>query len=174
MKRNITEMSTKPIDIDERGERGRQNFLGGLNCTQSVVAAFSDLFPDDDPLTLLRMAASFGGGMGRLRLTCGAVTGLAMLAGLENGPTTGDMAARTRNYALVQRLAEEFKRENDSLICSELLGLRTGAVEPPRPSDRTTEYYKARPCPRLIECACRIYARHLNEDNSPSLADNQS
>ena len=76
------------------------------------------------------------------------------------------MEARTRNYALVQELAAKFKEENDSLICAELLGMRTGKIEPPRPSERTTEYYRERPCPRLVGCACRIYARHLaNKDD---------
>ena len=157
-------MTNPSIDIDQRGEQGRQNFLKGYNCTQSVVAAFADLFPECDQDTIMRIAASFGGGMGRLRLTCGAVTGLSMLAGLECGnPLPGDLDARARNYALVQELAAEFKEENDSLICADLLGLRAGTIEPPRPSERTTEYYKSRPCPRLIECACRIYARHLQE-----------
>ena len=55
--------------------------------------------------------------------------------------------------------------ENDSLICAELLGMRTGKIEPPRPSERTTEYYRERPCPRLVECACRIYAHHLANKN---------
>ena len=149
------------IDVDERGERGRENFLTGLNCAQSVIAAFADQFPDADIDTAMRMAASFGGGMGRLRLTCGAVSGLAMLAGLECGAVTGDLDARARNYALVQQLAAAFKAENDSLICSELRGLRSGQIDPPRPSERTSDYYRSRPCPVLIATACRIYARHL-------------
>lgn len=149
------------IDPEARAKAGSNYFLSGYNCAQSVIAAFADLFTDDRD-TLLRMAASFGGGMARLRLTCGTVTGMAMLAGLENGnPEPGNLEARTRNYALVQQLAAEFKQENDSLICRELLGLRSGQVDPPRPSERTAAYYRQRPCPRLIECACRIYARHL-------------
>lgn len=150
------------IDPEQRALMGRDNFMSGLNCAQSVVAAFADLFPDADLNTAMRMAASFGGGMGRLRLTCGAVSGLAMLAGLECGAATGDLDARARNYALVQQLAAEFRAENDSLICAELLGLRSGQAEPPRPSERTAEYYRTRPCPALIACACRIYARHLD------------
>ena len=153
----------KGINPDERAEQGRNHFLSGLNCAQSVVAAFSDLFPDADIDTALRMAASFGGGMGRMRMTCGAVSGLAMLAGLECGSATGDQDARTRNYALVQELAAAFKAENDSLICAELLGLRSGQIDPPRPSERTAAYYRARPCPVLVACACRIYAQHLAE-----------
>lgn len=150
------------IDIEARAQAGRENFLKGYNCTQSVIAAFADLFPNDDTETLLRLAASFGGGMGRLRMTCGAVSGMFMLAGLENGSATpGNMEACTRNYALVQELGAAFTEVNDSMICATLLGLRTGKIEPPRPSERTAEYYRQRPCPRLIESACRIFATHL-------------
>lgn len=155
---------TRPIDEDALAQRGRDSFLKGYNCCQAVVETFLDFFPDADRDTAMRMAASMGGGMGRLRLTCGAVSGLALLAGLENGnaqPEGPD--SRARNYALVQELAAAFKEENDSLVCAELLGLRSGAIDPPRPNERTTEYYKARPCPKLVECACRIYAQHLKE-----------
>lgn len=162
------------IDIEERGRKGRENFLSGLNCAQSVVATFADLFPDADIPTAMRMAASFGGGMGRLRLTCGAVSGLAMLAGLECGPTTGELDARARNYALVQQLAGQFKAENDSLLCAELLGLRSGQIDPPRPSERTTEYYRSRPCPELIACACRIYARYRLMSSSSAGSDDNA
>lgn len=149
------------IDIEAREKAGRDFFLQGYNCAQSVVAAFCDLFTDDRD-TMLRMAASFGGGMARLRLTCGTVSGMAMMAGLECGsPMPGNMPARTANYALVQQLAAAFKQENDSLVCRELLGLRTGQVEPPCPSERTADYYRQRPCPMLVSCACRIYAQHL-------------
>lgn len=152
------------IDIEARSRAGRENFLKGYNCAQSVIAAFADVYPAADIDTLLRLAASFGGGMGRLRMTCGAVSGMFMLAGLENGSATpGKLDARARNYALVQELGAKFSEENDSMICATLLGLRTGTVEPPRPSERTAEYYRQRPCPRLIESACRIYAQHLAE-----------
>lgn len=158
--------SNVTINADERAARGAQFFSQGYNCAQAVALAFADLYADRvTPEALTLITASFGGGMGRMRLTCGTVSGLAVLAGLENGtldPT--DMAHRTANYALVQKLAGEFKAENDSLICGELLGLRSGQVQPPRPSERTTEYYKARPCGKLVECACRIYARHLLTD----------
>lgn len=162
---NIIDMNSHiTIDIEARAKAGRENFLRGYNCAQAVIAAFADIYPTDAIDTQLRMAASFGGGMARLRLTCGAVCAMAMLAGLENGSATpADIESRTRNYALVQQLAAEFKEENDSLVCATLLGLRTGTVEPPRPSERTAEYYRSRPCPRLVECACRIYARHLAE-----------
>lgn len=157
-------LKSAKIDIEARAQAGKQFFMQGYNCAQAVVAAFADLFPEHDADTLLRIAASFGGGMGRMRMTCGAVTGMFMLAGLENGnPEPGNMEARTRNYALVQQLGQAFEAENDSMICATLLGLRTGKIEPPRPGERTADYYRARPCPALVECACRIFATHLTE-----------
>ena len=85
------------IDIEARAKAGRENFLNGYNCAQSVIAAFADIYPSDDIDTLLRLSASFGGGMGRLRMTCGAASGMFMLAGLENGSATPrNMEARTR------------------------------------------------------------------------------
>lgn len=154
------------IDPTARARQGRENFLKGYNCTQSVLKVFEDIIAErgGDMASLMRAASSFGGGMGRMRLTCGAVSALAMLAGLELGSDTPPaLADKTRNYELVQHLAAKFKVENDSLICSELLGLRTGKIDSPKPTERTAEYYRSRPCPALIACACRIYAEHLNQ-----------
>ncbi len=152
-------------EIQSCVERGVELFKSGYNCAQAVVGAFAHIYgiPED---VALRMSASFGGGMGRMRLTCGAASGMFMLAGLENGcATTESPEKRAENYALVQSLAERFKEENGSLTCAELLGMRTGKIEPPTPSARTQEYYKARPCAMMVESACRIFAEKvLSED----------
>ena len=105
-------------EIDARVARGVELFKNGYNCAQAVAGAFADLYgvPQD---IALRMSASFGGGMGRMRLTCGAASGMFLLAGLENGcATTESPEKRAENYALVQNLAERFKAENRSLICA--------------------------------------------------------
>ena len=149
-------------DIEARVKRGVELFKSGYNCAQAVVGAFSDLYgvPQD---VALRMSASFGGGMGRMRLTCGAASGMFLLAGLENGcATTESPQKRAENYALVQELAAEFKEENGSLTCAELLGLRTGKTESPTPNARTQEYYKNRPCAMMVESACRIFAKKIS------------
>lgn len=149
-------------DIEARVKRGVELFKSGYNCAQAVVGAFADLYgvPQD---VALRMSASFGGGMGRMRLTCGAASGMFMLAGLENGcATTESPQKRAENYALVQELAAEFKEENGSLTCAELLGLRTGKTESPTPNARTQEYYKNRPCAMMVESACRIFAKKIS------------
>ena len=150
-------------DIEARVERGVELFKSGYNCAQAVVGAFADLYdiPKD---VALRMSASFGGGMGRMRLTCGAASGMFMLAGLENGcATTESPQKRAENYALVQELAAEFKEINGSLTCAELLGLRTGKSESPTPNARTQEYYKNRPCAMMVESACRIFAKKISD-----------
>ena len=148
-------------EIEVRVARGVELFKSGYNCAQAVVGAFADLYgvPQD---VALRMSASFGGGMGRMRLTCGAASGMFMLAGLENGcATTESPEKRAENYALVQELAAKFIEENGSLTCAELLGLRSGKTEVPVPSERTKEYYKNRPCAMMVESACRIFAQKL-------------
>ena len=113
---------------------------------------------------MARIAASFGGGIGRMRLTCGTVSGMAMLAGLECGSTNpADAAAKGRNYAEVQGLAEKFREANGSITCAELLKMRSCKVETaPSPDVRNAEYYAARPCARMVASACRIYAEYLN------------
>ena len=155
-------MSKYNIDIEQRAQRGAELFEKGYNCSQSVVAAFADIYGLNEEIAL-RMSASFGGGMGRMRLTCGTVTGMFMLAGLENGSTqTDNMEAKTKNYATVQNLAKEFEKENGSITCATLLGLRAGTIQPPQPSKRNAEYYRSRPCLTMVQSACRIYARFLN------------
>lgn len=138
-----------------RQEKAVELFKQGYNCSQSVFAAFSESYGMDQQ-TALRISSSFGGGMGRMREVCGAVSAMAMVAGMENGSAdAGNQQAKKENYELVQRLAEEFKKQNGSMICRELLGLDKKELEA-APSLRTAEYYKKRPCVQLVEEAAGI------------------
>ena len=158
----------KTIDIEERVEKAKHLFKeGGYNCCQSVVLAYNDLFGMDDE-TAAAISSGFGGGMGRMREVCGAVSGMVMLAGLirpASDPSVKDW--RTANYALVQEMAGDFKALNGSIVCKELLGLvPMGSCSPvpmesPVPSDRTTEYYKKRPCEEMVGIAARIVGEKL-------------
>ena len=151
------------IDIEERVAKAKRLFKEeGYNCCQAVVLAYNDVFGIDDE-TAAALSSGFGGGMGRMREVCGSVSGMVMLAGLM--APAGDPSIkvdRTRNYALVQEMADEFKTLNGSIVCKELLGLvpmGSGAAackESPEPSDRTPEYYKKRPCEELVGIAARI------------------
>ena len=148
-------------EIDVRVEKAKTLFKQGFNCSQSVFAACADLYGIEDEALALRLSASFGGGIGRMRQTCGAACGMFMLAGLENGSAVvGDAEGKKQNYALVQNLAEKFKKENGSLICAELLGIAPKPQEP-TPEARTEEYYKKRPCAEMVASAVRIFLENF-------------
>lgn len=153
--------------MEERIELAVSLFKEGYNCSQSVVAAYADLYGFTREQAL-KMAASFGGGIGRMRKTCGAACGLFMLAGLETGCTEGkDREGKEANYILVQQFAEEFAKRNGSLTCAELLGLEKSAPTPTTPEARTAEYYKRRPCSKMVEEAARIWAEYLEKNKKP-------
>ena len=150
-------------EIDERVERAVENFMAGYGCCQSVVAAFSDLYGLDETMAK-RIAAGFGGGVGRMRMMCGAVSGIVMLVGLDCGQTEGsDREGKSACYKVVQELLARSEAENGSLICAEILGLKghEKAQCSYIASPRTAEYYKSRPCAAKVESAARIFADYL-------------
>ena len=154
---------------ESRPDKAVRLFKEGYNCSQAVFAAYADKY-GLEPELALRLAASFGGGMGRMREVCGTVSGMCLVAGLETGATQGkDIEGKQANYDMVQALAAEFKKQNGSIICKELLGLVprkteemvSGDVEAAeftdtRPQERTEQYYKKRPCVELVRQACEI------------------
>ena len=154
-------------DLEDRVVRAVDNFMQGYGCCQSVVAAFSDLYGLDETMAK-RIAAGFGGGVGRMRMMCGAVSGIVILTGLDCGQTEGaDRQGKSACYKVVQELLAQSKAENGSLICAELLGLK-GPVPMGNyvASERTKEYYEKRPCAAKVESAARIFARYLDEKTS--------
>ena len=151
------------FELEKRVERAVDNFMAGYGCCQSVVAAFADLYGLDDTLAK-KVAAGFGGGVGRMRMMCGAVSGIVMLVGLDCGQTEGsDREGKSACYKVVQELLGRFKEENGSLICAEILGLKgyEKAACHYQASARTAEYYKTRPCAAKVESAARIFADYL-------------
>ena len=144
-------------------ELAENNFLAGYNCAQSVLLAFAeDLGLDGD--FALRLSSSFGGGMGRLREVCGAVSAILMAAGLVYGYTApGDDGAKAAHYARVQALAEAFRREHGSILCRELLARAGVADDGPQgsPRERTEAYYRSRPCVGFIRSAAALLEEQL-------------
>lgn len=152
----------------ERIEKAVALFKEGYNCSQSVVAAFADIYGFTEEQAL-KMSASFGGGIGRMRETCGAACGMFLLAGLEKGTTIGsDREGKAANYALVQQLAEEFKKENGALRCADLLGLSKTEPVVSTPEARTAQYYAKRPCSKMVETAASIWADYLEKHSDKS------
>lgn len=135
-------------------DKACNNFLNGCNCAQSVLCAFTDITGLNEK-TSMRLASSFGGGMGRLREVCGAVSAMFMIAGILKGyENAGDDIGKTRHYQLIQELAKKFKAKHGTIICRELLGL--DGEDNPIPSLRTPEYYASRPCEQFIRTASII------------------
>lgn len=150
----------KPFEYEETA---RQLFLEGYNCSQSVVATFCDEM-NMDRKQAIRMASSFGGGMGRMREVCGCVSGMFMVLGYIYGYDDPKVyECKKELYARVQLLAGRFSEDNGSIICRNLLGLE-GMDSSPTPSVRTEEYYKKRPCPKLAGYAARILAEYIMEN----------
>lgn len=154
------------MNYEDRIQKAVNYFHSGYNCSQSVVAAFADLYGFTEEQAL-KMAASFGGGIGRMRQTCGAACGMFLLAGLETGTTDAtDRQGKSYNYKVVQDLAARFKQENGSLVCAELLSMSQNKVETtPEASERTEQYFQKRPCALMVETAARIFADFLQESS---------
>ena len=144
------------------GEKAEKLFLEGYNCAQSVLCAFEDVTGFERE-TAAKLASSFGGGLGRMREVCGAVSGASMVLGLAKGYCDlKDFEAKKAHYARVQEFARRLKEQNGSIICRELLsGVETekGGM----PEKRTERYYHKRPCALLCKCAADILDEMFTE-----------
>ena len=142
----------------KRVEKAKELFKKGYNCSQSVLGVFcEELGLDFD--TAMKISSSFGGGMGRLREVCGAVSGMFMAAGLKYSTIDN----KKEQYEIVQNLAQKFKEKNGSIICAELLeGIESSTS--PNPSIRDENYYKKRPCIKLVEDAVEILENYFENN----------
>lgn len=138
-------------------------FLEGYNCAQALFCAFSDITGYDIP-TSARIASSFGGGLGRMRETCGAVSAAALVLGIAKGYSDpADREAKKRHYALVREFADAFREKHGSIRCADLLSAAGLAVTVGGdPEIRTASFYERRPCPGLIRDAAAILEKMLS------------
>ena len=142
----------------EHGMYAAELFLKGYNCAQAVAMAFSDVTGMDEKTTA-RMISSFGGGMGRMREVCGAVSGMLFVAGCLYGyDTCDDDAAKKAHYTRVQELAGQFREQVGSIVCREIL---KNPPSDPNPSPRTAQYYAQRPCARMVVLASDILDAYI-------------
>lgn len=140
-----------------KGEKAKELFLNGCNCSQAVAAAFCDETGIDEELTK-RLTIGFGGGIGRMREVCGAVSGMTFVLSAIYGEDKADI------YTRVQETANKFKEQNSSIVCRELLGLTNNTAASPIPEKRTPEYYKKRPCSQIVEIAADILEEYLKNN----------
>ncbi len=147
--------------MQTKGDIAKKYFLEGYNCAQAVVLAFADDFGLEKK-TAVMLSSSFGGGMGRLREVCGAVSGMFMVLGLKYGyDSPENNEAKKELYKKVQEVAGIFKEDNGSIICRELLGLNQKGKSDPTPEARTETYYKKRPCKDLVKFAADLVEDYI-------------
>jgi len=147
--------------MSEKSERAKELFKSGYNCSQSVLGVFCEKLGMDFE-TAMKIAAPFGGGMGRMREVCGTVSGMFMAAGLMFG--NADSSSKAEMYKRIQDLAGKFKEQNGSIVCRELLqGIENSTS--PTPSERTESYYKKRPCVELVGDAVQIFEEYVKKQN---------
>jgi C_GCAxxG_C_C family probable redox protein len=135
-------------------------FLSGFNCAQSTAAPFSDLVGMDSK-TMIKASAAFGGGVSKLREVCGVVSGIMLVYGLSQDENT-DLSSKKEKAKLYENgqvLVKEFSDLNDTINCGELLEVFD---KNPMPADRTDEYYKERPCLKLVEDGAQILCDYFN------------
>ncbi|MBR2321330.1 MAG: C_GCAxxG_C_C family protein [Clostridia bacterium] len=146
-----------------RSERAKEKFLQGYACSQAVALAFCDVMGVDED-TVSKMMLPFGGGLGRLRLTCGAVSGMAAVVGMVFADAEHSPENKKKVYAIVQELCAKFQAKTGSLICSELLSGMKVPVEVGGVAEaRTAEYYRKRSCADMVALAAQIVEDYLKE-----------
>lgn len=146
-----------------RAEKAKELFKQGYACSQAVAMAFADLTGVNEE-DITKLALPFGGGLGRLRLTCGAVSGMAIVVGLLFAEQKTSPENKKEVYAITQTLCERFKAENGSLICEDLLtGANLQVSVGGEAEKRSEEYYKKRPCADIVYSAAKILQVYLQE-----------
>lgn len=149
--------------ISNRAEIAKEYFTKGYNCAQAVVLAFADLLPVERE-ALAKLASSFGGGMGRMREVCGAVSGMFFVEGMLLGYSDPkEVKGKSELYEKVRGLAAKYSDENGSIICRELLA-GVPHTDGGEPEQRSPQYYKKRPCGELVRIAAQILAEHLIQE----------
>ena len=144
----------------DHGIQAAELFLQGYNCAQAVTVAFSDV-TGLDPDFSAKFASSFGGGMGRMREVCGAVSGMLMVLGLLYGyDVPGNDGIKMEHYRAVQELAARFREQTGSIVCREIL---KNPPSDPNPTPRTEEFYKKRPCARMVLLAGNLLDDYIRE-----------
>ena len=146
-----------------RAETAKEKFLQGYACSQAVALAFCDVMGIEEDV-ISKIMLSFGGGIGRLRMTCGAVSGMAAVIGMVFADAENTPENKKKTYAIVQELCGKFKEETGSLICAELLsGMKVPVEVGGNAEARTVEYYKKRSCGDMVALAAQIVEDYLKE-----------
>jgi C_GCAxxG_C_C family probable redox protein len=142
-------------------QKAIESFRSGLNCAQSVVTAYSEELNFDKNLAL-SISCGFGGGMGRLQETCGAVTGSFMVLGIHNCKKFAENSKRKEEtYAMVQKFSEKFKLIHGTTDCRSLLKCEIKTEEGHRFAKENNLFETV--CERCISDSLRIVDQLMEE-----------
>ena len=156
---NLQEGNT--IMKENRVEEVTITHAEGFSCAQALLAVYGPELGLDRE-TALKVAGGFGGGMGRMAGTCGAVTGAFMVIGLLHSMTKkGDLPQKERSYEYIRQFADSFRKRNGSLVCRELMGVDVSTPEgfaesKARNIPRTV-------CPKFVRDAAEILEEMLRD-----------
>lgn len=151
-----------------KAEKAEKMFRDGYNCSQAVFCAFAEDLGMNKEMAL-KLSSSFGGGMGRLREVCGAVSGMFMAAGMIFGYSDPkDKTSKTAHYKLIQELAGRVKEKYGTIICRELLPPSARNTNPV-PDDRTAQYYTKRSCAELVHDCAEILENYIEDAKEKSI-----
>lgn len=145
----------------DHGRQAARLFAEGYNCAQAVAVAFCDVTGLDAGQTA-KMVSPFGGGFGRQREVCGAVTGMCFVLGTIYGYDEPNPEKQKGVYADVQELCSQFRNQVGSILCREILN---NPPSDPAPTPRTAEYYARRPCARVVLAAAELLDHYI--ENHP-------
>lgn len=131
----------------------------GFVCSQAMLSTYGTKFGLDREIAL-KVAAAFGGGMGRMGETCGAVTGAFMLIGLKYGNIKAkDKKARRKTYELVKEFVSRFESRHGSIKCKDLLGCDISTREGWN-SAKKNKLFKT-VCPKYVQDAAELVEQIL-------------
>ena len=134
-----------------RVEDAVARFDNGYSCAQAVFSPYAEQLGMDLE-TAVRVAAGFGGGMGRMAGTCGAVTGAFLALGLKHGGP--DSQSKDNTYELVREFAARFQARHGSLECRDLLGYDLSTPEGKKRINK--ERLHSTVCARIVRHAAEI------------------
>ncbi|MFC2152050.1 C-GCAxxG-C-C family protein [Bacteroidota bacterium] len=145
----------------KRSEKALNYFFDGFNCAQSVIASFTDILNIDKEVAL-RMASGFGGGMGRMQETCGAVTGAFMVIGFLRGKyKEGDDEAKEITNNLIQEFSQKFTQKLGSINCKALIQHDLNTEEGRNQAEKEDVFYKK--CSNFVKEAVDLLEEILNK-----------
>lgn len=139
--------------MKSRVDSAVKNYENGYNCSQAVLCTYCDIFGIDEK-TAFKIAEGFGGGMGGMQNTCGAVTAMFMLSSLKNSDGLLDKGNTKKDtYNNIKFLSEKFKESSSSTICKEILSNK--------------DIPKKRNCMNQVQTASKIIEKYIidNEIN---------